>query len=147
MKATLIFIGLIMFVIVTIMIFNSCSRKITRKLLTHNKVYHWKIYHITENNYPAGKFQYFEVYLGEKKLVLPKEISGGVREISQFHAAGSFGNYETDYNSVLIMFEAISKSTQGFDERNMVSIKATALTKNKLLLANLSNGEIAEISY
>ncbi|KKO89221.1 hypothetical protein AAW12_24205 [Sphingobacterium sp. Ag1] len=145
MKTTLIFIGIALLVIIAIMIFNSCSRKITRTLLTDNKIYHWKIYHTTENNYPAGKFQYFEVFLGEQKLVLPKELTGGVRDISQFHAAGSFGNHETDYNAVLIVFEGISKNENGFEQRHMVSIKVSPLTINKLLLTNMCSGQATEM--
>lgn len=141
MKTTLIFIGIALLVIVAIMLFNSCSKKIKRTLLTDNKVYHWKIYHTSENNYPAGKFQYFEVYLEGQKLVLPKEITGGVHEVSQFYAAGSFGNHETDYNAVLIVFEAISKNENGFNERNMVRVKVTPKTKNELMVTNLCNGQ------
>ncbi|WP_168928011.1 hypothetical protein, partial [Chitinophaga terrae (ex Kim and Jung 2007)] len=119
--------------------------KISRTLLTDKKVYHWKIYHTTENSYPAGKFQYFEVFLGDQKLVLPKDLTGGVRDISQFHAAGSFGNHETDYNAVIIVFEAISKNENGFDERNMVSVKVTPQTQNELMVTNLCTGQTTGI--
>ncbi|WBV60124.1 hypothetical protein PFY12_13910 [Chryseobacterium camelliae] len=74
-----------------------------------------------------------------------EELTGGVRDISQFHAAGSFGNHETDYNTVLIVFEAISKNENGFDQRNMVSIKVTPKTQNELMVTNLCTGQTARI--
>jgi hypothetical protein len=85
-------------------------------------------------------------YLGKQQLVLPKEITGGLRDVLRFHAAGSFGNHETDYNAILIMFETISKNAQGFDQRNMVSVKVSRLSKNKLLVSNLCSGDTTEIA-
>ena len=123
------------------------SRRTVRKLLSENRVYHWKVYHVTENNFPAGKFQYFEVYYGNQKLVLPKEMTGGVRDVSQFHSAGGFGNHETNYDTILIHFEAFVKNAAGFEERNIVSmsIRPVPGKEGKFIVTNLCSGATAEL--
>lgn len=140
MKISII-IGSILILMIVVLIFKSCSKGISRILLTENKVYQWKIYHVTEKNYPSGKFRYFEVYLGKQQLVLPKELTGGVRDVSRFHAAGSFAGHETNYNAVLITFEAISKDARGFDQRNMVNILVSASGNNTVLVKDLCTGD------
>jgi hypothetical protein len=125
------------------------SAKVGRKLLYDNERYTWKIYHVTENYFPAGKFQHYEVFYRNKQLVLPKEMTGGVGEISQFHAAGAFDAGQTNYGSVVLIFEARIQKADGFEERNMVSlfIRTDNSRLNQLEVVNLCTGKTATISF
>lgn len=138
-------IGIIVLFLITGVISMACSAKTNRTLLTENNVYRWKVYHVCENKYPAGKYYYFEVYYGDLKLVLPKEMTGGVREVSRFHAAGGHGPHETNYDTVLLVFEAFVKDERGFEQRSMVSLSIrpeTGSTGN-FSVTNLCNGQTA----
>lgn len=143
---TLIGAAVLLLLLVTCYAF---SQRTSRTLLSENRVYHWKVYHVTERKFPAGNYQYFEVYNGDRALVLPKEMTGGVRDVSHFHAAGGFGPHETNYDTVLITFEAFVKDERGFEQRNLVSItvRPEPGRTGKLLLTNLCSGQTAELNY
>ncbi len=121
----------------------SCSRRITRTLLTENRVYHWKVYHIAENNYPAGKNHYYEVYYGDKQLILPAEMTGGLREVSSFVAAGSYDAGATNYDAIFIIFESYSKDQRGFEQRGQMSIAVRPEPGHtgQFIVTNLCNGK------
>lgn len=138
---TSVIIGIILLLVIVAIVLWSCSKKLSRVLLTKNKVYRWKIYHVTENNYPAGTNMYFEIFLGKHQLILPKEITGGERDISRFHAAGAYGNHETNYDSVLIVYEALAKDERGFDQRKMITIQVTFGGDNKIQLTDICTGQ------
>lgn len=139
--ALLIFLILI----VVAVVFYSCTPKLSRKLLTENQVYHWKVYHVKEYDFNMGTKHYFEVYHGEHKLILPKEMTGGYRDISQFLTAGTYNAGETNYDSVLIIFESLVKDEKGFVQRDRVSITVKAMDKNskQLEVMNICTGKIA----
>ncbi len=144
MKPVLI-AGIFVLLLTVMIVGVACSQKTTRTLLSENKVYLWKIYHVQENRYPAGKYHYFEVYYGNQKLVLPKELTGGAREVSQFHAAGGHGPHETNYDTVLIVFEGFTKDARSFEQRSIVSISVRPETGHgdSLRITNLCNGQTA----
>lgn len=140
-------IGGVLIIVVIVVFCYSCSYGVTRKLLSENRVYHWKVYHVTERDFNTGTDHYFEVYYGEQKLVLPKEMTGGLRDVSRFHAAGGFNSGETNYDSVLIIFEAFSEDQRGFEQRNLVSVivRPEPGQTGKITIANLCTGRIAEL--
>jgi hypothetical protein len=141
MKPIVIGCILILLLLVTI-IFYSCSRRITRRLLTENKVYQWKVYHTTENNFPAGKQHYFEVYYGKTQLVLPREMTGGVRDVCRFLAAGAYDAGAAFYDSVLILFETATKDERGFEQRGQmsISVRPEPGRTGQLIVTDLNTG-------
>ncbi|HEX6426484.1 MAG TPA: hypothetical protein VF008_02315 [Niastella sp.] len=124
------------------------AKKQSRKLLTENQVYHWKVYHIKEHHFSIGTNHYFEVYLGSRKLVLPKELTGGSREVSRFIAAGAHNSGETNYDAVMIVCEGSVKNERGFEERQQMSlmVRAIGTNGNKLEVNNLCNGKTATLT-
>lgn len=136
----------LLFIAITCM-FYSCSRKSSSTLLTDNKVYKWKVYHVTENNYPAGIYHYFEVFYGDRKLVLPKEMTGGIRDVSRFLTAGGYDNSETHYDSVLITFQSFTKDEHGFEQRGTVniSIRPNDNDGKSFAIYNLCTGKTATL--
>lgn len=138
---------LFVFLILTV-VFNSCTAKLSRKLLIENQVYHWKVYHVKEYDFNVGTTHYFEVYYGEHKLILPKEMTGGHRDISRFLSAGSYNSSETNYDSVLIIFESLVKDEKRAVEHGTVSITVRATGRNleQLEVMNLCTGKITILS-
>ena len=83
-------------------LFYPAINKSSKKLLFENKL--WKVYYVVENNYPAGKDNFYEVYFQDEKLTLPETI-GGTRTINRFIAANGFKIGEENSTSVLIVYK------------------------------------------
>jgi len=98
---------------------------------------------VSENNFPAGKQHYFEVYYGNRQLVLPKDITGGVRDVSRFLAAGAYDAGATDYDTVLILFETSTKDERGFEQRGQtsISVRPEPGQTGQLIVTDLNTGK------
>src|SRR6218665_388133 len=96
---------IIVLILATVVVIAACSvsRKTERSLLFENTVYDWKVYFVKENNFPAGTDRYYEVFYKGEKLVLPKEITGGVRDIGRFITAAALDISHTHNDAVLIV--------------------------------------------
>ncbi|HEU4496527.1 MAG TPA: hypothetical protein VFR70_05715, partial [Flavobacterium sp.] len=93
----------------------------------------------------AGKYAYYEVLYKDQKLVLPKEITGGYKEISQFITASAIGAHETNNDCVLIVFEQLIKKENGFMEHGpyITLLVQANIHTNELTLHNTCNGQTA----
>ena len=96
----------ILFIIMTVFgllgwFFYPITNKESKKLLFENKL--WKVYYVVENNYPAGKDNFYVVYFQDKKLILPDNI-GGAHKIERFTAANGFKIGDENSNSVIVVF-------------------------------------------
>lgn len=143
MKTTIILAAVLLLIIIVIA---SCfvSRS-NRTLLFENNLYQWKIYYVKDHKVFVGTHSYYEVFYKGEKLVLPKEITGGVRDVEQFKAVSGYEMQETNNDAVLIVFEGYFMKENGFEERQVITILVRPASGNKdeLEIHNMQNGQIA----
>lgn len=103
----------------------ACTGKpVERKVVYENSVYHWRIEHVIVRNFPASSHQYFEVFLGDRPLVLPAAAFNDQRDIGQFIAAGGFDVGHWRNKSIVVAFENVQKR-EGQEVRLIRSVMIT----------------------
>lgn len=147
MKVSIILLSIAL----VILLFNSCSNRLpknSKTLLFESRIRPWKIYYVKKYQTLVGHAQpYFEVYFNNIKLILPKELTGGIRDIDQFVSASGFESSATQNDTVLIVFEGFAKKENGSEERAFVTVLARAPTnKGELTIYNLCNNRQAQLS-
>lgn len=102
-------------VITSIFSFLSCaSNKVDRRLVSEGtKTFPWKIFYVTENNFPVGKKSFYEVKYNDKDFVLPQELFGTQNDIKTFVSASDFNTSDTDYGAVVLVFYKIAPNDTG----------------------------------
>ena len=118
-------------VLLVIGVFISCGamRKTKRTVLFKGMdPYPWRVEYVRENKFPAISRQYYEVYYDGEKVVIPKEVLGSKRDVSQFVAAGGFDVGHTYADLVVVTIKFVPEDST-YNER----VYATAfIRRNKL---------------
>ncbi len=134
-KISLIFIGVFAFIMLAL---TSMGNYKSKKLLFEDPIYGWKIYYVTENRFPVGKRNFYEVYHQDKLLVIPKNIAG-TKELSRFAAAFGYAPLDPNYTiysgTVAIVFNYTERNEKdGFlnSWTVMVRVKYDAIEKKFL---------------
>lgn len=84
----------------------ACSGHQTeRHVVYENTVYHWRIEHVVQHNFPASTHQYYQVFLNDRLLVLPAKAFNDERNIEVFLAAGGFDIAHWRNKSIVVTFE------------------------------------------
>lgn len=113
-------------------LFSCAGNKIERQLISKgSKTFPWKIWYVTENNFPAGKKSFYEVKYNDKDFVLPKELFGTENDIKTFVSASDFNTSDTDYGAIVVVFYKISLNDTRHSEWEL----------NTALVRKLNNGK------
>lgn len=136
--AVALFLGIIVF-------FISCFG--TRKtLLYQNRVHRWKVYYVKRSHLSIGTYRHFEVYYKDQKVTLPKEVTDGRHEISEFVSATGIDNRSSLFGMVIVTFEGDFTNEEGVHYRAFITLHIAPGTKNDLLVTNPCNGSKAIIT-
>ncbi|MDR6786488.1 hypothetical protein ABIE26_005325 [Pedobacter africanus] len=134
----------IVLVLICAVVLSSCYG--TRKtLLSENRVYHWKVYLVKKSHFSIGTYQHFEVYYKGNLLVLPKEITDGSQEISEFITAVALDNRYSQFGTVAVIFEGHFTREDGVPYRAMVTLHIRPGKGNELVVTNPCSGKEAVI--
>lgn len=126
-------------VLLVVLILTSCYG--TRKtLLSENRVHHWKVYWVTKRHLSVGTYQHAEVYYRERLLVLPKEVTDGRQEVSEFVTAAAIDNRSGQFGTVAVMFEGEFIRDDGVPYRAIVTLHIRPGKGNELIVINPCNG-------
>ncbi len=129
-------------VLLIILILTSCYG--TRKIvLSENRVHHWKVYWVTTRHLSVGTYQHAEVYYKGKLLVLPKEVTDGKREVSEFVTAAAIDNRSGHFGTVAVIFEGEFIRDDGVPYRALVTLHVRPGKGNELIVINPCNGSEA----
>ena len=118
-----------------VFLFYSCSG--TKKtLLFENRVHHWKVFFVKKRHISAGTYSHFEVYYKNRQLVLPKEITDGRREVSEFVAATAIDNRSSQFGMVTVTFEGDFAREDGVPYRAFVTLHIRPGKGDELMVTN-----------
>lgn len=113
-------------------LFACAGNKIDRRLISEgSKAFPWKIWYVTEDNFPVGKRSYYEVNYKDKDFALPKELFGTENEITSFVSAAGFNTSDTDYGAVVLVFYKITKQESGHSDWNLTTALVRRLNSGK----------------
>ena len=115
-------------------LFYPAINKNSKKLLFENKL--WKVYYVVENNYPAGKDNFYEVYFQDKKLILPVNI-GGAKKIECFAAANGFKIGDENSNNVIVVFKYHFQKNDGNLTYKTLMIYPKSTGSDELVFENI----------
>ncbi|HLV24498.1 MAG TPA: hypothetical protein VKY36_06965 [Moheibacter sp.] len=127
---------------------NACaSKRIDRQLLSKGtKTYPWKIYYVTETEFPVGTKNYYEVKFDDKPLISSKEIIEGNHQIDKFTAAG----FDKNNGTVILVFPNYVKKENGFDETVLTTVivnkVATGSSEMTFWIQNMNDNTAKQIT-
>lgn len=114
-----------------------------KTLLFENRVHRWQVYFVKEEHFSAGPRRYFEVYYKGQKLSLPKEVTDGKREVSEFISAVAADSRTSHFGTVIVIFEGDFKTDEGVPYRTFVTLHIRPGRGNDLVVTNPCNGKEA----
>ena len=123
-----------------VFVFSSCSG--TQKvLLFENRVYHWKVFFVKKNHLSIGTYHHFEVFYKDRQLILPKEITDGRHEVSEFVAATAIDNRSSQFGIVIVCFEAEFVREDNVSYRTFVTLHIRQGKGDELAVTNPCSGK------
>lgn len=131
--------------LIIIVLISSCYGT-HKTVLFQNKVHHWKVYFVKRRHLSIGTYRHFEVYYKDQKVKLPKEITDGRHEISEFVSATAIDNRSSQFGTVIVTFEGDFTNEEGVPYRAFITLHITPDKENDLLVTNPCNGSKAIIT-